>query len=42
VIHAALLADRASETFMARLRRFERFRSAEFGETAELGESQPG
>ena len=42
VIHAALLAGRASETFMARLRRFERFRSAEFGETAELGESQPG
>ena len=42
VIHAALLAGRASETFMARLRRLERFRSAEFGETAELGESQPG
>ena len=42
VIHAALLAGRASETVMARLRRLERFRSAEFGETAELGESQPG
>ena len=42
VIHAALLAGRASETSMARLRRLERFRSAEFGETAELGESQPG
>jgi len=42
VIHAALLAGRASEAFMARLRRLERFRSAEFGETAELGESQPG
>jgi predicted RNA-binding protein YlxR (DUF448 family) len=42
VIHAALLAGRASETFMARLRRLERFRSAEFGETAELGGSQPG
>ena len=42
VIHAALLAGRASETFMARLRRVERFRSAEFGETAEPGESQPG
>ena len=42
VIHAALLAGRASETFIARLRRLERFRSAEFGETAELGESQPG
>jgi uncharacterized protein len=32
VIHAALLAGRASETFMARLRRLERFRSAELGE----------
>jgi predicted RNA-binding protein YlxR (DUF448 family) len=42
VIHAALLAGRASETFMARLRRLVRFQSAEFGETAELGESQPG
>jgi uncharacterized protein len=42
VIHAALLAGRASETFMARLRRLERFRSAEFGETAELGEASPG
>jgi len=35
VIHAALLAGRASETFMARLRRLERFRSAELGEDAE-------
>jgi len=34
VIHAALLAGRASETFMARLRRLERFRSAEVGEDA--------
>ena len=42
VIHAALLAGRASETFMARLRRLERFRSAEFGETAEIGEASPG
>ena len=42
VIHAALLAGRASETFMARLRRLEQFRSAEFGETAELGEASPG
>jgi uncharacterized protein len=29
VVHAALLAGRASETFMARLRRVERFRSVE-------------
>jgi hypothetical protein len=34
VVHAALLAGRASDTFMARLRRLERFRS---GETGELG-----
>ena len=39
VIHAALLAGRANETFMARLRRLERFRSAEFGEAAELDEA---
>jgi len=39
VIHAAVLAGRASETFMARLRRLERFRSAEFGEAAELDEA---
>jgi uncharacterized protein len=32
VIHAALLAGRASETFMARLRRLERFRNSEFAE----------
>ena len=35
VIHAALLAGRASETFMARLRRLERFRSGEIGRVAE-------
>jgi predicted RNA-binding protein YlxR (DUF448 family) len=38
VIHAALLAGRASETFMARLRRLERFRGGEQGGEAELGE----
>jgi len=37
VIHAALLAGRASETFMARLRRLERFRC-----DAELAEAGPG
>ena len=42
VIHAALLAGRASETFMARLRRLERFRSAELGQDAELDEAGPG
>ena len=42
VIHAALLAGRASETFMARLRRLERFRSAELGEDAELDEAGRG
>jgi predicted RNA-binding protein YlxR (DUF448 family) len=42
VIHAALLAGRASETFMARLRRLERFRTAELGEDAELDEAGPG
>jgi len=41
VIHAALLAGRASETFMARLRRLERFRSAEFDQDAELDEAGP-
>ena len=35
VIHAALLAGRASETFMGRLRRLERFRSGEIGRIAE-------
>jgi predicted RNA-binding protein YlxR (DUF448 family) len=35
VIHAALLAGRASETFMGRLRRLERFRSGEIGRVAE-------
>jgi hypothetical protein len=42
VIHAALLAGRASEAFMARLRRLERFRSAELGHDAELGAAGPG
>src|ERR1700746_425041 len=41
VVHAALLAGRASETFMARLRRLERFRSAEFDQDAELDEAGP-
>jgi predicted RNA-binding protein YlxR (DUF448 family) len=36
VVHAALLAGRATETFMARLRRLERFRSSELG--SELGQ----
>jgi uncharacterized protein len=35
VVHAALLAGRATETFMARLRRVERFRGNELG--SELG-----
>ncbi len=35
VVHAALLAGRASETFMARLRRLERFRSVEWSDKAE-------
>jgi uncharacterized protein len=42
VIHAALLAGRASEPFMARLRRLERFRSGELGHDAELSEADPG
>jgi predicted RNA-binding protein YlxR (DUF448 family) len=42
VIHAALLAGRASETFMARLRRLQRFRSGELGHVAELDETGPG
>jgi predicted RNA-binding protein YlxR (DUF448 family) len=44
VIHAALLAGRASETFMTRLRRLERFRNGEFAEESgpERGESGPG
>jgi predicted RNA-binding protein YlxR (DUF448 family) len=41
VVHAAVLAGRASETFMARLRRLERFRNAEPGEAAELDEAGP-
>jgi len=39
VIHAALLGGRASETFMARLRRLERFCS---GEPATLRNSEAG
>jgi predicted RNA-binding protein YlxR (DUF448 family) len=42
VIHAALLAGRASEAFMARLRRLERFRGAEHGHDAELDAASPG
>ena len=42
VIHAAVLAGPASETFMARLRRLERFRSTEPREDAELDEAGPG
>jgi predicted RNA-binding protein YlxR (DUF448 family) len=42
VIHAALLAGRASETFMARLRRLERFRSGEIGRDAVVAEADPG
>jgi len=42
VIHAALLAGRASEAFMARLRRLERFRGGERGHDAELDETGPG
>jgi uncharacterized protein len=42
VIHAALLAGQASETFMARLRRLERFRGDQFGDDAELSEAGPG
>jgi uncharacterized protein len=42
VIHAALLAGPASETFMARLWRLERFRGAELGEGPELDEAGPG
>ncbi len=36
VVHAALLAGRASETFMARFRRLERFRGGKHGEQAEV------
>jgi uncharacterized protein len=42
VIHAALLAGPASETFMARLWRLERFRGAELGEGPERDEAGPG
>jgi predicted RNA-binding protein YlxR (DUF448 family) len=42
VIHAALLAGRASETFVARLRRLERFRSGELGHDPELNEAGAG
>lgn len=42
VIHAALLAGRASESFMARLRRLERFRSGEIGDAAVVEQAGPG
>jgi hypothetical protein len=42
VIHAALLAGRASETFMARLRRLERFRSGQLGRETELDDAGAG
>ncbi len=42
VIHAALLAGRATETFMARLRRLERFRSGEIGHAAVVDEAGCG
>jgi hypothetical protein len=42
VIHAALLAGRASGTFMGRLRRLERFRSGEIGRVAEPGAAGAG
>ena len=42
VIHAALFDGRASETFMARLRRLERFRSGEAGEGAGPDEGRTG
>jgi uncharacterized protein len=42
VIHAALLAGRASETFMGRLGRLERFRSGAIGRVAELGAAGAG
>ena len=42
VIHAALLAGRATEAFMGRLRRLERFRSGEIGRVAELDAAGAG
>jgi hypothetical protein len=42
VIHAALLAGRASETFMTRIRRLERFRSGKLGQDAELEQDRAG
>jgi hypothetical protein len=42
VVHAALLAGRASDTFMARLRRLERFRSDEAGELGDKPERAAG
>jgi uncharacterized protein len=36
VIHAALLAGRASDTFLARFRRLERFRSDDLGDLGDL------
>lgn len=41
VIHAALLGGRASETFMARLRRLERFRGVDWSDEAELDKGVP-
>jgi predicted RNA-binding protein YlxR (DUF448 family) len=40
VVHAALLAGQASENFMARFRRLERFRNGEFGELGDQPEAQ--
>jgi hypothetical protein len=42
VVHAALLAGRPSATFMARLRRLERFRGGELGRDAELDDAGAG
>jgi predicted RNA-binding protein YlxR (DUF448 family) len=39
VIHAALLAGPVSDTFLARLRRLERFRTGDLGKSGELGKS---
>jgi predicted RNA-binding protein YlxR (DUF448 family) len=40
VVHAALLAGPASEKFVARLRRLERFRSGQFGESGDQPETR--
>ncbi len=39
VIHAALLAGPVSDTFLARLRRLERFHTGDLGKSGELGKS---